>query len=146
MPLNPNVITLTQMKRNLMKFANFSTCLCLLILFTTAPGCSSDEAKIEMLTYEECLAIATKKAEELSTVKSPVEIWKEKSTEKEFGWVFYPETKAFLETRDEMKRAPGISPILVNKFDSSCEIAPASVGFEIFLADFESKFHDQPKQ
>ena len=98
------------------------------------------------LTYEECLAIATKKAEELSTEKSPVKIWEEKTTEKAFGWVFYPETKAFLETKDKMKRVPGISPILVNKFDSTCEIAPSSVKFETFLADFEAKFLEKNKQ
>ena len=104
------------------------------------------EVKTVTLTYEECLAIATKKAEELSTEKSPVKIWEEKTTEKEFGWVFYPETKAFLETKDKMKRAPGISPILVNKFDSTCEIAPSSVKFETFLADFEAKFLKKNKQ
>ena len=129
------------------RVANFSISLSVLILILTVPGCfSGKEVKMVTLTYEECLAIATKKAEELSTVKSPVEIWEEKTTEKEFGWVFYPETKAFLETKDRMKRVPGISPILVNKFDSSCEIAPSSVKFETFLAEFESKFLAKDKQ
>lgn len=37
----------------------------------------------------------------------------DRTEEYDFGWIFYPETRAFVETGDPSKRIPGLGPTIV---------------------------------
>ncbi len=92
-----------------------------------------------MLSYEQGLELATKKLNEVSENDPDYLIWEKKTVVKEYGWIFFPATKAYISSGDPMSLVPGISPILVNKHDATCIMAPSSISLELFIQDYEQK-------
>jgi|GEM_PF-2427041 len=93
----------------------------------------------DMLTYKQCLKMATKKLNGVSENDPNYMIWEEKTLSKSYGWIFFPATKQFIAKEDMMHNVPGIMPIVVNKIDSTCIMAPSSISFENFLSDYEKQ-------
>lgn len=61
-------------------------------------------------------------------------------TEKDYGWVFIPNTKQYIETRDDMESLTGQCAILVLKRDSSVHhICGSANPLEYYLEEFERK-------
>jgi len=74
-----------------------------------------------MLTKKEALELVSR---ELQSRSSPQELWvviDKQTIERSFGWVFFYESKAFLETGLFRDRLFGNGPVIVNKASGAVE-------------------------
>jgi hypothetical protein len=69
-----------------------------------------------MITKEQAINIANGYIlEKNQRSKSIVQLQLENTIEFELGWVFFYQTKDYIETGDSLKRALGNAPIIINK-------------------------------
>lgn len=69
-----------------------------------------------MLTYEEAIDRVSQELVKRCRPEFPFALVLSETTERPFGWVFYFDSKRFLETRHFSARLAGNGPIIVNKF------------------------------
>jgi hypothetical protein len=63
----------------------------------------------------------------------------ESTIEKPFGWIFFYQSKKFLETGIFMHRLAGNGPVFVNKVTGEINFFGSLPPFEVILADYEKK-------
>lgn len=61
------------------------------------------------------------------------------SIEKDIGWIFFYNTKAFLETNDPKYELFGNAPIIVDKEDGSLHYTGTGLPFEEYVEEFRKK-------
>jgi hypothetical protein len=96
-----------------------------------------DQKEKKTVTYKEALELAKKELLESTSDPAQVVIMENKTITKEYGWIFFPASKKYVETGDRKYLIPGLSPVIVNKNDSSVVRVPSSVTLELFLRDYE---------
>ncbi len=55
-----------------------------------------------------------------------------------YGWVFFYQTKIFVETGNPNYMLMGNAPIIINKFDSSCHITGTHKDIQEFIDEYIS--------
>lgn len=76
-----------------------------------------------MITKEQAIDIANGYiSEKNKRSKSIVQLQLERTIEFELGWVFFYQTKAFIETGDPMKSALGNAPLIINKQTGAIQV------------------------
>jgi hypothetical protein len=80
---------------------------------------------------------------EISKLKPEVEyvIVNEKTITTSFGWVFFYNTKKYIETRDIKYLIPGNAPIMVNKFDGTYRFTGTSMPIDYYIDQYEKELH-----
>jgi Immunity protein 35 len=58
----------------------------------------------------------------------------------EFGWVFFYQSKEFVETGDIGEMLGGNSPIIVSKQDGSVFVTGTGYPIEKYIADYKAKY------
>lgn len=63
----------------------------------------------------------------------------QRTLEKSFGWVFFYDSKKYLDTRDYHFRALGNSPLIVDRADGSLHVTGTARPVEYYIAEYEKK-------
>jgi len=74
-----------------------------------------------MLTKTEAIEIVSKRLQQMSTSADPFVVVEKSTIEKPFGWVFFYNSKTFLEKGINSYRLAGNGPIIVNKATGTVE-------------------------
>jgi len=73
----------------------------------------------------------------LSLVNDELVIIDEDTIEKDFGWIFFYQSKKFLETENFSYHLAGNAPYIVNRFDGSFQITGTANEIEYYINDYE---------
>jgi hypothetical protein len=92
-----------------------------------------------MLQRSEALEMVLKQLEEKSSDNVQYVVVEESTIEKPFGWIFFYQSKKFLETGLFMHRLAGNGPVFVNKMTGAIDFFGSLPPFEVILADYERK-------
>jgi hypothetical protein len=92
-----------------------------------------------MLTKTEALEIVSKRLQQMSTPADPFVVVEKNTIEKPFGWVFFYNSKKFVETGESRYRLAGNGPVIVNKHNSSVEFFGSSKPPLETVAEYEQK-------
>lgn len=61
----------------------------------------------------------------------------EATIEKDFGWVFFYQSKKFLKTKNFSDQLLGNAPYIVNRFDGSFEITGTANEIECYISEYQ---------
>jgi len=67
----------------------------------------------------------------------PFAIYEAKTIEKPYGWIFFYNSRKFIETQDMLSRLAGNGPIVVNKFTEKIIPLAANKPVEDSIAEYE---------
>jgi hypothetical protein len=93
-----------------------------------------------MLTRTEALEIVSKRLQEMNSSGEPFVLVENSTIEKPFGWVFFYNSKRFLETGENSSRLAGNGPVIVNKHSGSVEFFGSARPLIEILAEYEKRF------
>jgi Immunity protein 35 len=88
-----------------------------------------------MLSKEEAIDIATQYIKANST-KYELVLLIEETKEFESGWVFFYQSRKFIESRDYRDMLGGNAPVIVNKFDGGIYVTGTSYSIEKYINDY----------
>ena len=92
-----------------------------------------------MLTKNEALELVSKKLREMDPTGEPCVIVDSHTIEKSFGWVFFYNSKKFVETGISRYRLAGNGPVIVNKHNGSVEFFGSSKPPLEIVEEYEQK-------
>jgi len=92
-----------------------------------------------MLTKAEALEIVSRKLQEINTTDDLFVVVDEHTIEKPFGWVFFYNSKKFVETGIFQYRLAGNGPVIVNKFSGDVEFHGSAESLEEIIEDYLRK-------
>jgi Immunity protein 35 len=98
-----------------------------------------------MLTKTEALELVAEKLRQMSTPDNPFVVADEGTIEKPYGWVFFYNSKKYLETREISYALAGNGPVIVNKHDATVEFFGTFKSTLEFIAEYESKLAECQK-
>jgi hypothetical protein len=93
-----------------------------------------------MLTKSEALEILSKKLLEQSGPEKPWVIVDKETIERPFGWVFFYQSKKFLETGIFSYRLAGNGPVVIDRITGAVEFHGPLVNLEQLIKEHEDKF------
>ena len=92
-----------------------------------------------MLTKTEALEILSKELRQRCSPEDPFIVIDEYTIEKPFGWVFFYNSKKFLETGLFQDRLFGNGPVIVNKASGTVEFLGSCKPPEDIIEDYERR-------
>jgi hypothetical protein len=92
-----------------------------------------------MLTKTEAMALVSSRLEQMSTSGDPYVVVEESTIEKPFGWVFFYNSKKFVDTGISRYRLAGNGPAIVNKNDGTIEFCGSNKPPEELIGEYEKK-------
>ena len=92
-----------------------------------------------MLTQTEALEIISKKLQQMSTSADPFVVVEKNTVEKPFGWVFFYNSKRYVETGEFRYRLAGNGPVIVNKHNGSVEFFGTNKPPQEIVEEYEKK-------
>lgn len=67
-------------------------------------------------------------------------VLEEETMEFELGWVFFYQTKEFVETGDILSALGGNAPIIINKYDGSMHFTGTAYPVEKYIVDYIKEY------
>ncbi len=98
-----------------------------------------------MLTKPEALELVSKKLLQMSTSDDPFVVVDTDTIERPFGWVFFYNSKKFLETGEFTFRLAGNGPVIVDKHGGTVEFFGVSRPPLEIVEEYERKWAQQNK-
>lgn len=98
-----------------------------------------------MLTKTEALELVAKKLQQLSP-DNPFIVVDEGTIEKPYGWVFFFNSKKYLETKEISDALAGNGPVIINKHDETVEFFGTFKSPSEFITEYESKLAECQKK
>ena len=92
-----------------------------------------------MLNRSEALALIRQHLRALSPPDGEWVVMEAKTIEKPYGWVFYFDSKAYLETGVVSHALAGNGPMIVNRHDGSIAELGTALPTHIYIAEYESR-------
>ncbi|WP_338827287.1 YrhB domain-containing protein [Bradyrhizobium sp. 27S5] len=96
-----------------------------------------------MLRISEALELVSKQLELRSPDDVQYVVVESSTIEKPFGWIFFYQSKEFLETGIFMHRFAGNGPVFVNKATGEVDFFGSAAPLEIILAEYEGKLKER---
>jgi Immunity protein 35 len=96
-----------------------------------------------MLDRSDALALVLGKLTGMAPVGDEWVVLDEKTVEKSYGWIFFYNSRKFVETGQIIHRLAGNGPVIVNKFDESIEFYGSNPSVDIILEGYERKLKEQ---
>jgi hypothetical protein len=90
-----------------------------------------------MLTKREALEAVSKALDPMNPRSIPLVVLDEQTIERPFGWVFFYQSKKFVETGEFGDRLLGNGPVIVNRLDGSIEFCPTYQRHEKSIEEYE---------
>lgn len=97
-----------------------------------------------MLTKPEALELVAEKLRQMSAPDDPFVV-DAGTIEKPYGWVFFFNSKTYLETEDYRYALAGNGPVIVNKHDATIEFFGTYKPPSEFIAEYESRLPECQK-
>jgi hypothetical protein len=97
-----------------------------------------------MLSKTEALEIVSKKLQEMRP-SDPFVVVEKSTIERPFGWVFFYNSKKFVETGEFGDRLLGNGPVIVNKHNGSVEFLGSSRPPLEFVEEYERRLAEGDK-
>lgn len=85
------------------------------------------------------IIVSERLAELEASVGEPLGLMEEKTLEKGFGWVFFYNTKRYLETGEFTYMLAGNAPFIVDKRDGSLHETGTAEPIEIYISKYEEQ-------
>ena len=99
--------------------------------------------KNSSITYDEALATITKRIDELSQeVEEPLVIVDENLIEKPFGWVFFYNSKKFIDSGEAKYMLMGNAPFIFNRFTGEVVVTGTAYPIEKYISLYEKNLLD----
>ena len=95
-----------------------------------------------MLTKSECRALASKQLG-LDGKQSSEWLIYEDTLEFEFGWVFFWQSKTYIETQDSRQALLGNAPIIVDKYNGHVEFTGTAHSLETYIDAYLIKHYNK---
>jgi hypothetical protein len=95
-----------------------------------------------VLTKTEALNIVSKELQQTSPLDDPFVVVEEDTIERPFGWVFFYNSKRFLETGVFSYRLAGNGPVIISKHDGRVEFCGTAKSVSELIEDYEKKLTD----
>lgn len=95
------------------------------------------------ITKSEAYQIASKFLEQELCKAYPCQIIEEATKEIDEGWIFFYQTKAYLETGDPIKAFAGNAPIIVNRSDGSIHITGTAYSLDKYIEEYKNEKQDK---
>ena len=92
-----------------------------------------------MLTNSEAIKLVSENIQKMSPVEDPYVVNESKTVEKSFGWVFFYNSKKFLETGAIRDRLAGNGPVIVNRVTGEILFCGSNKPVEELIHDYERK-------
>src|SRR5882757_5970607 len=96
-----------------------------------------------MLRKSEALELVSKQLEQKSSDDVRYVVVEESTIEKPFGWIFFYQSKEFLETGIFMHRLAGNGPVFVNRMTAEIDFFGSIPPLDVILADYEKKLKER---
>ena len=90
-----------------------------------------------MLEISDALALVVSKLAEMAPKEEPYVVLSEKTIERPFGWIFFYNSKTFVETESVLHRLAGNGPVFVNRFTGSIDFFGSAQDVDTVLANYE---------
>jgi len=90
-----------------------------------------------MITKDEATTIVLEQIKRLESPGVPFAINEVATIEKPFGWVFFYNSRRFLETRDELSQLAGNGPIIVNRTTGAVVLGRSNKPVQTFIEEYE---------
>jgi hypothetical protein len=92
-----------------------------------------------MLTKTEALELISSKLQQIGTPTDPFVVVEKSTIEKPFGWVFFYNSKKFVDTGVSRYRLAGNGPVIVDKFTGTVEFYGSGKPVEEIIQDYEKE-------
>jgi Immunity protein 35 len=92
-----------------------------------------------MLRKSEALELVSRNLEEKSSEAVQYVVEEEATIEKPWGWIFFYQSKKYLETGIFMHRLAGNGPVFVNKETGEMNFFGGVPSLDVILADYEKR-------
>lgn len=89
-----------------------------------------------MLTFDECRRLAECWVDTIS--RGTGTLVDDATLARPYGWVFFYQSKAYLETRDFSELLAGNAPLIVDRFDGELRVTGTALPVEEYLAKYEA--------
>ena len=90
-----------------------------------------------MLELSDALAIVDGKLTEMAPKEEPYVVLSEQTIERPFGWIFFYNSKTFVETASALHRLAGNGPVFVNRFTGSIDFFGSAQDIDTVVAKYE---------
>ncbi|WP_338821563.1 YrhB domain-containing protein [Bradyrhizobium septentrionale] len=97
----------------------------------------------DMLRKSEALELVWKQLELRSSDDVQCVVVESSTIERPFGWIFFYQSKKFLETGIFMHRLAGNGPVFVNKVTGEVDFFGSIPPLEVILAEYEKKLRER---
>src|ERR1700691_5858897 len=98
-----------------------------------------------MLTKTEALEIVSEKLAQMGSSADPFVVVDKSTIEKPFGWIFFYNSKRFVETGESRYRLAGNGPVIVNKHNGWVEFFGSAKPPQEIVAEYERKLAGEKK-
>jgi Immunity protein 35 len=95
-----------------------------------------------MLRKSEALELVSKNLEEKSSEAVQFVVQEESTIEKPWGWIFFYQSKKYLETGIFTHRLAGNGPVFVNKETGEMHFFGGVPSLDVILADYEKRLRE----
>ncbi len=92
-----------------------------------------------MITKAEAEALVLEQLHKMESPDQPFAINTSKTLEKPFGWVFFYNSKQFIETNNIIFRLAGNGPIFVNKHTHAVTVCGTNKPVQILIEEYEKQ-------
>lgn len=99
-----------------------------------------------MLEKSDAMELVSKRLKEMAPPNIQLVVIDEKTIERPFGWIFFYNSKKYVETGSIIHRLGGNGPVFVNKSTASIEFFGSTPPFEEVLANYESRLQQNVQQ
>jgi len=91
----------------------------------------------EVLTKAQAVDLVSQKLEAMTTPDEPLVIVYSHTIEKPYGWIFFYNSKKFVETGIFSYTLAGNGPVIVNKYDGAVHFFGSGRPIEDWIAEYE---------
>lgn len=100
-----------------------------------------------MISLQEAIIIAEEHLASRSIkIGKELQLMKERTQEFEYGWVFFYQSKKYLETGNVYYMLGGNSPFIINRNDASMEVTGTAHPVEKYIKEYIDLQHCKSKQ
>jgi hypothetical protein len=90
-----------------------------------------------MLTKSEAEELVKRELRQMETPELPFDIVESATLEKAYGWVFFYNSKRFIETQESIYQLAGNGPIFINKVTGAVTVCGTNKPLCILIEEYE---------
>lgn len=95
-----------------------------------------------MLTKQQALELVSRKFQQMTTPDDPFVVVEEETIEKPYGWIFFYNSKKYIESGQIRFALAGNGPVIVNKRTETVEFCGTNRSVQELIEDYEKKLTD----